>query len=88
MRAALINPKTGAVENVIVADASKDRAPDSYVLVAVEDSENIGVGWLHSRKLGFTMGPELKRRIEHEESEATREEADFRAKQVPPDEVI
>ena len=46
MRAAVVDQTSNLVTNLIVADASVDRAPDGFVLVNLEDDSPVGVGWV------------------------------------------
>lgn len=46
MRAAVVDQTSNIVTNIIVADASVDRAPDGFVLVNLPDDSPVGGGWV------------------------------------------
>ena len=80
MKAALINSATREVVNTIVADATRDKAPDGFDLVNLDDGSMVMVGWMHSRDRGFFMGPEMKARIEAERIAAWNEPSAVQAR--------
>jgi len=63
MRCAVVDPNTGAVVNVIVADPEKDSIP-GFVLVAIPDGEPIDIRWVWSEAEGFKPGPALQAEID------------------------
>lgn len=46
MKAAVVNKETLTIENIIVADAENDRAPDGFILVNVNRIE-CDIGWVY-----------------------------------------
>ena len=46
MRAAVVDQTSNLVTNLIVADASVDRAPDGFVLVNLPEDSQVGIGWV------------------------------------------
>lgn len=63
MRAAVVDPQTGAVMNVIVANPQKDSVP-GHLLVAIPDGVAVDRRWMWSAGLGFYPGPELQAEID------------------------
>lgn len=48
MRAAVVNITTNIVENVIVADATKDPAYEGTILVNLPDGSPVSFGWIYN----------------------------------------
>lgn len=63
MRTAVIDPETGAVVNVIVADPKRDSLPGK-LLVAAPDDSGVDTRWVWSAAEGFKPGPELQAEID------------------------
>jgi len=63
MRCAVVDPNTGAVLNVIVADPEKDSIP-GHTLVAVPDGVAVDTRWVWSEADGFRPGPELQAELD------------------------
>lgn len=76
MRCAVVDPNTGAVVNVIVADPEKDSIPD-FTLVAIPDGEPIDMRWVWSEAEGFKPGPELQAELDAKQAELEKEAFDF-----------
>lgn len=53
MRCALIDSLTRQVVNVIMADPTRDRAPDGFEIASIPDGLAVEPGWLHSADRGF-----------------------------------
>lgn len=47
MRCAVVDNETGAVVNVIVADADKDKAPEGCFLVNLFEKSRVDVSWTY-----------------------------------------
>ena len=56
MRAAVIDPQTNIVANIIVADAKVDLPPEGYFLVDVTDIP-CGIGWIYDPQTGSFTDP-------------------------------
>lgn len=63
MRCAVVDPNTGAVVNVIVADPEKDSIP-GFTLITIPDGESIDMRWVWSEAEGFKPGPELQAELD------------------------
>lgn len=72
MRAAVIDPASGNVVNVIVADAAIDAAPADHLLIDVPDGLAIDHRWQWNSVDGFKPGPELQAELD---AEAAAEQA-------------
>ena len=58
MVSAVVNLISYIVENVIMADPSKDTSPDSNcMLVAVPDDVNVSIGWIYDPTTGEFTNP-------------------------------
>lgn len=68
MRTAVVDPETGAVTNIIMADPSTDLLP-GYRLVAVPDGTSIDTRWCWSEENGFHPGPEWQAELDRKAAE-------------------
>lgn len=66
MKCAYVNSATRYVISTIMADPTRDKAPEGFELVGIDDNIIVGEGWMFSRARGFFMGPEMIDRIEAE----------------------
>lgn len=57
MRSAVINVNSNIVENVIVADPTKDTAPNNYYLVDITNNTNVSIGWSYDVKNKIFIEP-------------------------------
>jgi len=76
MRCAVVDPNTGAVVNVIVADPEKDSIP-GFTLVAIPDGEPIDMRWVWSETEGFKPGPELQAELDAQAATVEQEGLTF-----------
>ena len=56
MRAAVIDLQTNVVDNIIVADAKVDPAPEGFFLIDVTDVF-CGIGWIYDPQTGEFTNP-------------------------------
>jgi hypothetical protein len=57
MRAAVVDLETDIVVNIIVADASRDIAPEGTLLVNLEETSPCSPGWIYDPATGNFMEP-------------------------------
>jgi len=76
MRAAVVDPQTGAVMNVIVANPQNDSVP-GHLLVAIPDGVAVDQRWVWSEEEGFKPGPELQAELDARAQAIEEEAFDF-----------
>ena len=57
MRCAFLNEENNIVENVIVADASVDPAPNGFYLINLPEDSLVTFGWKYNKSTGEFTPP-------------------------------